>query len=224
MRTFIPRRALVFGATGLVGRALVGQLVNDINYGEVHLLVRRPVDDLPQSPRLSCSVVDFEKLPERLPAVDDVYCCIGTTRAQAGSRSAFRKVDLDLVVEIARDARRRGAERLGVISAAGADPDALFFYNRVKGEMERAVAQLGYSTLVIVRPSLLAGDRALARQPPRWSERLALAAAKPFAERLPAQWRPISAETVALALRTVVASGPFGVRLVSSAEMQTLAA
>lgn len=222
MRTFVPRRALVYGATGLVGRALVAQLVNDINYAEVHVLLRRPVDDLPASPRLACSVVDFGQLPERLPAVDDVYCCIGTTRAQAGSRSAFRKVDVDLVVETARAARRRGAERLAVVSALGADPRAALFYSRVKGEMEQAVAQLGYSSLVIVRPSLLIGDRADTGQARRFGEQLALAVAEPLAALLPTRWRPVHAQTVAKALREAVASGTFGVRLVASAELHAL--
>jgi len=105
------------------------------------------------------------------PAVDDVFIALGTTIKVAGSREAFRAVDFDAVVAVARAARAAGATRLGVVSAMGADSRSPVFYNRVKGEMEDAVQGLGFETVVIARPSLLAGDRTALKQAPRPGEK-----------------------------------------------------
>jgi uncharacterized protein YbjT (DUF2867 family) len=119
--------------------------------------------------KLQVHQVDFARLPA-LPAVDDVYVALGTTIKVAGSRAAFRQVDFDFVVDTARAARAAGATRLAVVSAMGADARSRVFYNRVKGEMEAAIAQLGYESVVIARPSLLLGDRAALGQPARSGE------------------------------------------------------
>ena len=94
-----------------------------------------------------------------LPAAQEAYCCLGTTIKVAGSPEAFRAVDLDAVLAFARAAQRAGATRLAVVSALGADPASRILYNRTKGEMEHALRDLGFSSLVIARPSLLAGNR-----------------------------------------------------------------
>lgn len=224
------RRALVVGASGLVGRQIVAQLLREPRYAEVHVLLRRPpLAELPQGPRLATHPIDFRALHAdpaavRLPAVDDVYCALGTTIKAAGSQVAFREVDFDAVVDTACAARHAGAERLAVVSALGADGASPVFYNRVKGEMERAVAQLGYASLVIARPSLLAGDRAATGQPQRLGERLALGVFGPVARLLPARIRPIDAARVARALCAACLQGTSGVRVIDSAELQRLGA
>jgi uncharacterized protein YbjT (DUF2867 family) len=160
-----PRIALLAGATGLVGRALLSLLLASKHYGRVHVLLRRPAPDIKGSPKLNVHLVDFAMLPAALPTADDVFIALGTTIKLAGSEAAFRQVDFAFVVNTARGARAAGATRLAVVSALGADAKSRVFYNRVKGEMEAAIAQLGYETVVVAQPSLLLGDRAALGQP-----------------------------------------------------------
>lgn len=190
--------------------------------GELHLLVRRAVPASGQAPHLQrVHVVDYTTLPA-LPAADDAYCCLGTTIKVAGSQAAFRAVDRDAVLAFARAARQAGVRRFAVVSALGASPHSATFYNRVKGEMEQALAGLGFACLVIVRPSLLAGDRSALGQPRRAGERLALALTAPLAPLIPKAWRPVAAATVARAMRRALADARPGVRIVESAELQEI--
>ena len=166
-------------------------------------------------------LLDFAALPA-LPRAVEAYCCLGTTIKAAGSQAAFRAVDFDAVLAFARAAQSAGVQRFAVVSALGASPRSPGFYNRVKGEMEEALAGLGFASLVIARPSLLAGDRSALGQPARPGERLALALTAPLAPLIPKTWRPIAAATVARALRRALADGRPGVRIVESAELQDL--
>ncbi|HET7791983.1 MAG TPA: NAD(P)H-binding protein [Rhizobacter sp.] len=202
------RAALIAGSTGLVGQALLPLLLA-APYSRVHALVRRPS---PQThPQLQLHVVDFQALPA-LPPVDDVFIALGTTIKVAGSQAAFRQVDFDAVVNTARAARAAGATRLGVVSALGADAHSRVFYNRVKGEMQEAVASLGYASVVIIQPSLLLGDRHALGQPVRagevWGGRL-------FGW-LPRSVRPIPASQVAQALLRAVSSAQPGLTVLRS--------
>ena len=215
------RTALVAGATGLIGHALVWRLLASARYEWVHVLLRRPATTLPASDRIKLHVVDFDRLPASLPQVDDVYCCIGTTRKQAGSEVAFRRVDFDAVVNVARAASAAGAKRLAVVSSLGADPKSRVFYNRVKGEMQEAIKQIGYPSIVIAQPSLLAGDRTSLGQPVRGVEQWALRLLRPVMELVPPRIRPIEAERVAQAMLEAMLQARPGVRILSSGEMQS---
>ena len=125
------------------------------------------------------------------------------------------------MVNTARAGRAAGAKRLGVVSALGADAGSRVFYNRVKGEMQQAVAALGYDTVVFAQPSLLLGDRARLGQPVRALEALAMRWSKPVMTVLPRGVRPIAAADVAAALlRGVREAGP-GVTLLASGAMQS---
>ena len=213
-----PRLALLAGATGLVGRALLPLLLR--SHASIEVLVRRAVPELGADPRASVHVVDFASLPASLPAVDDAFIALGTTIKVAGSQAAFRSVDLDAVVATARAARKAGATRLAVVSALGADRSSGVFYNRVKGEMEEAIAGLGFESIVIARPSLLSGDRAALGQPVRAGEVWATRLVAPFRALVPAGVRPIEAAAVAAAMIDALAQAKPGVRVLASAEMQ----
>ncbi len=210
------RTVLVAGASGLVGRAILQGLLADDSVAAVHTLGRRP---LPLSHRkLTQHAVDFKALPS-LPAVDEAFLALGTTIKVAGSQQAFRAVDYEANLAVARAVRAQGTSKLGLVSAMGADPRSRIFYNRTKGELEQALSQLGFATLVIARPSFLAGNREALGQPARSGEGLALAISRWLAWLIPDNYQAIDASRVAGALlRTVPAA--HGLRILSSGEMR----
>lgn len=139
--------------------------------------------------------MDFERLEERRIDGVDVYCCLGTTIKQAGSQAAFRRVDFDFPVALARAAARDGAKRLLVVSALGANARSGVFYNRVKGEMEEAVRAAGVTKTIFFRPSLLVGPRVETRI----GERIGQVVGALLGPLL-GRYRPIHADLVAAAM------------------------
>jgi uncharacterized protein YbjT (DUF2867 family) len=112
-------------------------------------------------PKLIQIPVNYDQLESlSLPVqVHHVFCALGTTIKTAGSQDAFRKVDHDYVVNLAKFCAKNGVRKFLVVSAMGADSSSRIFYNRVKGEMEVAIQQLSIPTVAIFRPSLLMGKR-----------------------------------------------------------------
>ncbi|BFT31478.1 oxidoreductase [Alteromonas sp. D210916BOD_24] len=159
------KSAMVLGATGLVGRTLVNELLQDRRYGEVVCLVRKPLSaQLFYDPynRLKPVVIDFEQLQDYQGyfSVDHVYCCLGTTLKKAGSKHAFRRVDFEYVHIAAQLSRAQRAASFVWISSVGADAKSSSFYLRVKGELENAIMRMPQLPhAAAVRPSLLLGDR-----------------------------------------------------------------
>ena len=216
------RVALVAGATGLVGRAVLADLLTDKRYKAVHCVGRRPVGI--HHPRLANHVVDFNQLTSipGLDHVDDVFISLGSTIKAAGGQKAFKAVDFEAVLAVASVSKGLGATKLGVISAMGADATSRVFYNRVKGEMEEALGQLGYSAWVIARPSLLTGDRSALAQAARPAEKLGMLAMRLFRPLIPANYQAIEAEQVARALVRAVHEQQQGCRVLLSGEMQAV--
>jgi uncharacterized protein YbjT (DUF2867 family) len=217
------RVAVVAGATGMVGRAVLARLTADKTsaYAAVHTLGRR-APELPAgapSARL-VSHVSQSLLEVQVPPADDMFIALGTTISVAGSQAAFRAVDLDAVLALARAARAAGVRRLGVVSAMGADAKSNVFYNRVKGEMELAVSALGFDTVVIARPSLLDGEREALGQPTRRGEQFALKVMRLLKPLIPRNYRAISDAQVAKALVEAVLAGRPGVQILLSGQMQ----
>jgi uncharacterized protein YbjT (DUF2867 family) len=200
------RTVALAGATGLVGRSILDGLLADTSVQSVHVVARRKPRLV--HGRLTCHIVDFAALPP-LPPVDEVYLALGTTIKVAGSQPAFRAVDFDANLAVARAALAAGARRCGLVSAMGANAKSKVFYNRVKGELEDALAQLAFEGLVIARPSLLIGEREALGQPKRPLETASIVVSKILGPLIPADYRPISAAKVAQALlaRTPAAEG-----------------
>ena len=123
--------------------------------------------------RIALQRADYADL--RLPPVTHLFCCLGITISKAGSQQAFRAVDFDLVLKFAKAGRAAGAKRMMVVSSVGADPKARLFYSRVKGEMEDALAGLGFEALHIFRPSIIMGQRPEVRGKEQWGLRFARA-------------------------------------------------
>jgi uncharacterized protein YbjT (DUF2867 family) len=151
------KTALVAGATGLVGGDVLRLLLEDRMYGRVVALARRPLGI--KDERLEERLIDFDRLDSADLFADHVYCALGTTMKQAGSREAFRKVDLDYVRVLAERSRAAGARAFALVSSAGANARSSNFYLRVKGEAEQAVIASGFESVQIMRPGFLVGER-----------------------------------------------------------------
>jgi uncharacterized protein YbjT (DUF2867 family) len=157
----------MIGATGLVGAQLLEQLLNDARFDKVIAFGRKNTGQ--GHPKLEEHVVDFE-VPESWSSLvkgDVAFSALGTTRKQAGSLAAQKKVDFDYQLAFARAAASNGVPTYVLVSASSANPDSRIFYTRIKGELDRDVQQLGFERVRIMRPSLLGG-----RPQPRGGERL----------------------------------------------------
>lgn len=201
----MARIALVAGATGLVGGALLERLAANADYREVRVLGRRAPARVDGKVRFVAS--DFGNLASlaRELAVDDVFCCLGTTIRKAGSQAAFERVDYHMVVDLARAAHQAGAKRFLVVSAVGASERSAAFYSRVKGRMEKAVAALPFEAVHLVRPSLLLGDRA-ERRPAEQAAQVFAPWLAPVLRGPLARYRAVTADDVAAALVTLARS------------------
>lgn len=201
----MSRRVALAGASGLVGSRLLRRLLEDGQTASVFAPTRAP---LPPHPKLENPRLDGAW---SLPPVDEAYCALGTTRSKAGSAEAFRAVDLDLVASFAQAARKAGARRFGLVSAAGAATGSPFLYPRTKAEAERAVSS-GFESVVIARPSFLLGERAEHRPAEKWGIALALAL-RPV---IPRRWRAVAADSVAASLHAAVRGGVPGVLILEN--------
>lgn len=228
-------KVLIAGATGLVGREAVDACLRDPGVTAVHALLRRPLSlevvlgplatqrpglEAPQRARFQPVQVDFQRLdrdPEPF-CVDTVFCALGTTIRQAGSQEAFRRVDFEAPLQIARLAHAQGARRFLLVSALGASSSSRVFYNRVKGELEDAISAIGFEQLIVARPSLLDGDRAESRP----AEHLGLLLSKAFGFAIPESHRPVHVRQVAVGLLRAAAEGGRGRRVLTNAQMRAM--
>ncbi|MGO1720331.1 MAG: NAD-dependent epimerase/dehydratase family protein [Luteimonas sp.] len=207
-------KLLLLGATGLVGSHVLELAIADERVHEVIAPTRRPI---PERPGLVAPLVDFDSLPEDASwwRAEAVICALGTTMKQAGSREAFRRVDHHYPLQAARIARGHGVPTFVLNSAMGADPHSRFFYNCVKGELERGLRELGFTSLTFVRPGLISGKREQFRLGERVAE-IVLGAAGPV---LPRKWRVNPARHIALAMLEAAVEGGAGKRVVGSEEL-----
>jgi len=156
----MSKTAIIAGATGLIGKELLDYLLADNEvYSKVIAITRKPLAN--EHLRLENIVTGFEKLEEVAEQLqgDDVFCCLGTTMKKAGTKEKFRKVDFEYPLKLAEITKANGASQFSLISALGADKSSSVFYNQVKGEIEEAIANIGFETFHIFRPSLLMGKR-----------------------------------------------------------------
>ncbi|EPR9103340.1 NAD(P)H-binding protein [Cronobacter sakazakii] len=185
-------RVLITGASGLVGSHLLRMLVDEPRVTSIIAPTRRPLRVPMHKVENPCDPQISDVLTQLSAPLDIVFCCLGTTRREAGSKEAFILADYTLVVDTSLAGLRLGAKHMLVVSALGANPNSPFFYNRVKGEMETALKAQGWPRLTIARPSLLIGDR----EKRRAGESFMV----PLFRLLPGKWKAIEAQTVAQAL------------------------
>jgi uncharacterized protein YbjT (DUF2867 family) len=195
----MTRIAVVAGYTGLVGRHLLTQLVDDPRYAKVIAVGRRePAVVGAKLVFIESDLTDLAKIGARL-AADDAFCCLGTTLRAAGSKAAFERVDYHMVVDFARAARAAGAKRMFMVSALSAAPRSPIYYSRIKGRAEQALREVEFDSLHIVQPSLLLGDRVEKRPGEGLAQKLA-PALNPLMFGALAKYRAVRAEDVAHAM------------------------
>jgi len=211
----MPRTALLVGASGLIGGFLLQRLLEAPQYARVTVWARRPLEAT--HPKLALEIVEFAKLEARRVEAEDVFCCLGTTIKQAGTQEAFRRVDHDYPVALAKAAAKSGAKRMLVVSALGASSRSSVFYNRVKGDMETDVAAAGVPQTSFFRPSLLSGPR----KEERMGEKIGLVVGNLLGPLL-GRYRPIHGGLVAAAMLKAAADDLPG-RTYESNEIRALA-
>lgn len=208
-----PLRLLLLGATGAVGREVLAHALAEPRVGLVIAPTRRA---LASHERLHNPVTDFTPLDAAAPwwQADAVVCALGTTIKVAGSQAAFAAVDRDLVIETARLARQAGATRLALNSSLGASAQGNF-YLCTKAQAEEGVRALGYPSLTIVRPSLIAAERATVRP----GEAAGLWVARALGPLIPRRYRPVPAARIAGALIDAALQGPPGEHVIESDQL-----
>ena len=204
----------IAGATGLVGGHCVSEFVTRPEFEPVELLVRRPTPVLASERRAVDRIVDFDQLSENqeILRTTHVVSALGTTMRKAGSKEAFRRVDYDYPLALARLALSRGARHFLLVSSVGANAESRFFYTRVKGELEDAILALGFRSVTIVRPSLLVGTREDLR-PTESIGRYLMALA-------PARYRPVHGREVAAALLAAALADHPGATILESEQIR----
>jgi uncharacterized protein YbjT (DUF2867 family) len=209
------KTALIAGSTGLIGKQLLELLLKSDRYGKVIALTR---NDLTPHPKLQILKVEFEKLDQWANALvcDDVFCCLGTTMAKAGSRDNFYQVDFFYPLLIAKTSQSKGATQYLLVSALGANKESSIYYNRVKGEVEEAIRQVGFKTFHIFRPSLLLGPR----QEKRSGENLAKVLYQMFRFIIPRKYKAIQSVKVAGAMIKLASEDKTGTYIHESEELQ----
>ena len=188
--------ANVIGATGLVGKALVQQLLDDERFEKVRIFVRR--DTGLKHPKLEQQIVDFAQCEtwEKQLAGDVLFSALGTTLIQAGSKEKQWEIDFIFNLNFAQKAKENGIENYVLVSSVGANSKSSLFYTRMKGELDEAVAKIGFRNLVILRPASLTGPR----ENRRMAEEISVPILNILTRFMMKNYRPISGETVAKAL------------------------
>jgi uncharacterized protein YbjT (DUF2867 family) len=190
------KTVIVAGSSGLVGSEAVKLLLDDSSYEEVILLVRKKSEiNHPKVKEILFNFNSSEYHIENIQA-DSMFICIGTTMKKAQTKEAFKEVDLNIPVKLAKLAKKLSVRKVSVISAMGAELHSSFFYNRVKGELETQIISLNLPSVILIRPSLLIGHR----EEIRFGERVAEKVYKVLPFIYPKKYQPIEASRVALAM------------------------
>lgn len=207
-------KLILIGATGLVGSQVLKLALENEKVEKVIALTRTPLDT---HPKLVNEIVNFDHLPDKefLWQGDALICTLGSTIKKAKTKENFKRVDFDYPLEAARLAKKYGTSCYILNSAKGASRHSLFFYSRVKGELEEELKKLSFPSLIIVRPGLIGGKR----NEPRPAEEMAQCFYKVFNPFLPAKMKINPAFKIAQTLLEKALVKKLGVEIIESEEM-----
>ena len=212
--------ATLVGATGLIGSHLLQALLKDAYFDTVRILIRRPIDIT--HPKLEKKIVDFNDSDSLLVALsnsDVLFCAIGTTQKKVkGDKDAYRKIDFDIPVRLARFCQMTGCEKFILVSSIGANSKSSSFYLQLKGKVEHVVKEIGIRSVHIMRPSLLLGDR----KEFRFGEDFSKVFMTTFSFLIPSKYKAIQAKDVAKAMAVVAKNDLKGVFVYEYKEIREL--
>ena len=218
----MKKSAILLGASGGVGSELLKLLLADDRYEKVKLFSRSKSDI--SHAKIEDHVVDLfelEKYKDVFTA-DEVYCCIGTTKAKTPDKETYKKIDFGIPAAAAKLAKENGISTFLVISAIGADADSSIFYNRLKGEMQDAVLGEGIAKTHILQPSLIVAHRKDNRVMEKIAEGF-MWLLNPLLFGNAAKYKSIKAETIARALIKLANNGHRAV-IITSDKIRKIAA
>ncbi|MFC6095300.1 oxidoreductase [Flavobacterium qiangtangense] len=208
----------IAGATGLTGSYCLDFLLLQIKITKVIAIGRKSTGI--KNPKLEEVILIDNQLTSKVVA-DAFICCLGTTIKKAGSKEAFKEVDFELPVYLAKNLYENGCKISAVISAMGADENSVFFYNQVKGKMEIAMQNIGFESLSIFRPSIIDGKR----KEKRFGEKVGLAIIKiisPLFVGSLKNYRPIHAKIIGRAIMAVTLIKKPGITIYLSDEIKKI--
>ncbi|HRZ30781.1 MAG TPA: NAD(P)H-binding protein [Flavobacterium sp.] len=213
------KTALIIGSTGLVGAQLLNLILESPVYDKVVVFVKRETSI--KHPKLIQHLIDFDKIEnyQNLVVGDDFFCTIGTTIKKAGSREAFKKVDLIYPKQFAQIALKNKVSQFLIISSLGANEQSTNFYLKTKGEMEAFLKKLTFKSTIILRPSLLLGNRTEFRVGEKFGAIFMKTISILLFGKLQ-KYKPIESKTVAKALFELAQQNQDGFKIYESNEIQ----
>lgn len=168
----MDKKVVIIGATGLVGNALLQEVIQAKEVSEIRVFVRKAIDSLPE--KVTQIVTDFSDLSLLKEQVigDVIYCCVGTTRKKTPNLTDYRNIDFGINIGMAKLAKENGIPTVHLISAIGASTSSRIFYSKLKGEIEEAMKELKFDSCYIYQPSILIGSRTESRPMEYLSQKL----------------------------------------------------
>lgn len=189
------KEVTIFGATGLIGNFILKNLINDNDYHKINLVTRRPFSH--SHKKIIIHLIDFtdiESLSKTIENSKIVFASIGTTQSKVnGDNKAYRKIDFDIIYNIAKACKKNNVKNFSFVSTAGANIDSNNFYLNLKGEIEKSVSNLNLLSTSVFRPSLLLGKR----KEIRFGEKIAQLVMPIISFLMPSKYKPIQASFVA---------------------------
>jgi uncharacterized protein YbjT (DUF2867 family) len=168
------KKAIIIGATGLVGSHILRLLLENPIYEKVTILVRRKIELA--HPKLNQQIFDFEHPDNELIKTNEIYCAIGTTIKKAGSKEAQYHIDCEIPTAIAKIAKANNVTKFLLVSSLGANAQSSNFYLQTKGDLEQKIAKLNFKSFISARPSIILGER----NEQRFGEKIGILLAKAF--------------------------------------------
>ncbi|MGY5846072.1 NAD(P)H-binding protein [Salegentibacter sp. HM20] len=217
----MPKTAIILGATGLTGTALLKDLLEDPDFDKI-ILFSRSAHSIthPKIKEHLLDLFELEKYKELFQA-DLVFCCIGTTKSKTPDKETYRKIDFGIPATAAKLSEENNIGTFIVISAMGANANSAIFYNKVKGEMEEAVQKRNIKNTYILRPSLITGNREEDRAGEGMAAKV-MKVLKPVMKGPLEKYQSITAETIARAMHKL-SKNQYSKRIIPSNEIKEIA-